>query len=336
MLYTDHCVAPHGCSKGEKLTADCRFLTSDRHGVIWPAITVAVNKPTADLVDNRTLDDAIELRLNRAVAKTDTSFIRQLVRQRAEAEGSPCFQVELVQFHVFLHCTRGAGRHMVDFEEIEVSEGVAIWIRPGQVQRWSETRDDFDADVVVFESSSIPELPLFDHFAGGTSIAHLGSDSSRLQEQIRWMAIDLESTDDESVAAAVVGVILRLFARNADSNTVSDDPRRRLARAFINSIDDNIDQRSVTWHAQEIGASTRSVSRATIETLELRPKEVVDSRVILEAQRRLAWSDDDVATIARALRFSEASNFTKFFRTRTGTSPSEFRQSVTNLDDPEN
>lgn len=321
-----------------------------------PAITVAVSSSADDLVGNqpvasasasafanalanefasardKDLDEAVELTLSRAVATTDTSNIRQSVRHRAQAEGFGGAQVELVQFHVFVHCTRGAGSHMVDFEDIEVSEGTAIWIRPGQVQRWSDADNDFDADVVVFESSLIPELPLFDHFAGSTGVASLGSDSDRLREQIRWMAADLQSADDKSVAAAVVGVILRLFARNADTASTNGDPRRLLANAFVNSIDSNIDQRSVAWHAQQIGASARTVSRATVETLALRPKQVIDSRVILEAQRRLAWSDDDIATIARALRFSEASNFTKFFRAKTGTSPSEFRESVVDLD----
>lgn len=291
-----------------------------------------VKKSADDLVRNDTTEEVVELRLSRSVAKTDTSFIRRAVRDRARTEGLECSQVELVQFHVFVHCTRGAGRHMVDFETIDITEGTAIWIRPGQVQRWSDTEDDFDADVVVFESSVIPELPLFDHFAGRTSVAHLDSDSPRLQEQIQWLASDLASTEDKSVAAAVVRVILRLFARNVNADEAHSNPRRRLANAFINSIDENIEQRSVTWHAQQIGASARSVSRATIETLDLRPKEVIDSRVILEAQRRLAWSDDDVATIARTLRFSEASNFTKFFRARTGQSPTLFRESVTNLE----
>lgn len=292
---------------------------------------MAVKNSTDDLVDDNARDDVVELTLSRSVATTNTSFVRQAVRRRAQALGLECAQVELVQFHVVVHCTRGSGRHMVDFDEIDVAEGTAIWIRPGQVQRWSDTDNDFDADIIVFESSMIPELPLFDHFAGGATVVHLGADSPLVQQQFQWMSADLDSADDKSVAAAVVGVVLRLFARNADVANRGDDPRRQLANAFINSIDDNIEQRSVTWHAQQIGASARSVSRATIEVLQLRPKEAIDSRVILEAQRRLAWSDDDIATIARALQFSEASNFTKFFKARTGTSPSDFRESVIQL-----
>lgn len=280
----------------------------------------------------RAMEDVVELNLTKVVNVTDTTFIRASVRDRIERDDLDGPPVELVQFHVFIHCTRGSGLHMVDFEDHEMTPGTALWIRPGQVQRWSLKHDGFDADVVVFESSVIPDLPLFDRFIGTTSVTQLGDDADRLKQQVDWMAADLEANRDHAIAAACVSVILRLFARQAQRRDGSSESRgQRLALAFVDSIDDNIEQRSVSWHAQQIGASTRTVARATTEALGQRPKEVIDARVILEARRRLAWSTEDISTIARALRFSEASNFTKFFRARTGTSPSAFRDLVTAL-----
>lgn len=280
---------------------------------------------------NDTGDDVVEMRLSQPLGATTASFIRSTLRKRCREQGLDGNPVELVQFHVFMHCTKGSGRHMVDFENFDLKPGTALWIRPGQIMRWSDVDDGFDADVAVFESSAIPDLPLFDQFAGRTTFAEVGDDSVRLKNQMKWMASDLEATGDTSTAAAVVGVILRLFARGIAQDDVSNEPRQRLAAAFVESVDNDIENRSVAWHAQQIGASARSVARATEEVLGLRPKEVLDSRVILEAQRRLAWSDDDIATIARGLQFSEASNFTKFYRARTGASPSEFRESVDKL-----
>ncbi len=46
---------------------------------------------------------------------------------------------------------------MVDLEEYELRRGTAIWVRPGQVQRWND--DDFDAEVAVFESSRVRARP---------------------------------------------------------------------------------------------------------------------------------------------------------------------------------
>ena len=274
--------------------------------------------------------DQIELNLSRRVNVTNTTFIRSTLRTRMERDGLDGPPIELVRFHVFIHCTSGHGRHMVDFEDYEMRRGTAIWVRPGQVQRWSDIDDGFVADVAVFESSSVPDLPLFDRLID-TAITQLGRDTDRLEQQMSWMADDLEANDDQATAAAVVGVILRLFARHARNDEDDDTPGRHLTTAFIESIERNIGQRSVTFHARQIGASTRSIARATAETFGQQPKDIIDAHVILEAQRRLAWSDDDISTIARALDFSEASNFTKFFRTRTGQAPSTFRATVTSI-----
>ncbi len=275
------------------------------------------------------MDDVIEMNLTQAVNVTNTEVIRSKLAEMAAAHGRVGPPVELVRFHVFIHCTEGRGSHMVDFEDHELEPGTALWIRPGQVQRWSELHANFSADVVVFESSALPDLPLFDRFAGVTAAAHLGSDSMRLQQQTQWMADDLEVNDDHPTAAAVVGVILRLFARQAHGNRdQAASTAERLTAAFVESVERNIHQRAVGWHAQRVGASSRTVARATAQTFRQRPKEIIDARVILEAQRRLAWSDQDISTIARELRFSEPSNFTKFFRSRTGMSPSDFRESV--------
>lgn len=278
------------------------------------------------------VDDVIEMKLTQEVGVATTALIRDRLRERREGDGLRFNPVELMRFHVIVHCTRGSGTHMVDFEEHSMEPGTAIWIRPGQVQRWDDT-SGFDADVLVFGSATIPDLPLFDRFIGTTTVAHLGEDANHLQQQMEWIRRDLEQRRDFAVAAAVVGVILRLLVRGVVGDDASvETPAGRLAKAFVDSIDQNVDQRTVAWHASQVGASTRSVARATNEALNQSPKDVIDARVILEAQRRLAWSDSDIATISRGLRFTEASNFTKYFRSRTGVSPSEFRDSIDSLD----
>ncbi|MEM7271800.1 MAG: helix-turn-helix transcriptional regulator [Actinomycetota bacterium] len=279
------------------------------------------------------MDDIVELELRRAVNVTNTDYIRRFVAERVATEGRDGPAVELVHFNVIILCTEGSGSHMVDFEDYEMRPGTAIWIRPGQVQRWSDAADGFDALVAVFDSTVIPDLPLLDRLVASTTATELDGDATLLRQQMEWMASDLDANQDEATAAAVVGVILRLFARHSSNDHHrAGSARRQLADSFVQSVEEHLEQRSVAWHARRIGSSTRTIARATAETLDQRPKEIIDARVMLEAQRRLAWSTDDVGTIARSLRFSDSSNFTKFFRLRAGISPSAFRAGLRTLD----
>lgn len=269
----------------------------------------------------------LELDLTEAVDISHTSVIRSALRAHVRRSSQPTLPVELVSFHILIHCTSGSGRHMVDFVDHELEPGTAIWVRPGQVQRWDNLHDRFDADVVVFASSSIPDLPMFDRFLGTTAITQLGQDSALMQQQIAWIADALRSTGDHSLAASAVRVLMRLFAR---TTMVAGSPDLStawpLVTAFVESVERNLDQRVVAWHANRIGASVRTVARSTARAMRCTPKELLDERVIIEAQRRLAWSDENVEAIARVLGFSEASNFARYFRARTGESPTSFRR----------
>ena len=271
-------------------------------------------------------DHVVEMTLSRAVNVTDTTHIRRHLAALCASEERSGWPVELVHFEVFILCTAGQGRHVVDSVEHELRPGTALWIRPGQTQQWSERHSHFEATVAVFESVRIPDLPLFETAIASNTMVMLDDDAELLRQQMDWMAADLEATQDEATAAAVVGVILRLFARRSIDDTSPRSARHDIADAFARSVAEHPTERSVAWHARNIGSSTRTVSRATAEALGQRPKELLDTHLVVEAQRRLAWSGDDVATIARSLDFSDASNFTKFFRRRTDSSPSEFRE----------
>ncbi len=56
------------------------------------------------------------------------------------------------------------------------------------------------------------------------------------------------------------------------------------------------------------------------------PKEILSDRIILEARSLLNNTNMAINEIAYFLKFQDASNFTKFFKSKTGVSPSEYRQ----------
>jgi AraC-like DNA-binding protein len=81
-------------------------------------------------------------------------------------------------------------------------------------------------------------------------------------------------------------------------------------------------------YARTLGYSTRTLSRASMDAAGVGAKEYIDRRVLLEAKRLLAHGDQPAAKIAVRLGFSSATNFSKFFRHRTDTSPLAFRHAV--------
>jgi AraC-like DNA-binding protein len=58
-------------------------------------------------------------------------------------------------------------------------------------------------------------------------------------------------------------------------------------------------------------------------------KRVIVERIVLEAKRLLARSALTVAAISHQLGFDEPTNFVKYFKRETGTTPAQFRAQLT-------
>ncbi|MEV7359688.1 helix-turn-helix transcriptional regulator [Kitasatospora sp. NPDC091276] len=95
--------------------------------------------------------------------------------------------------------------------------------------------------------------------------------------------------------------------------------RRELERSFAAT-------RSVEDYAARLGYSPRTLTRACLAATGRSAKQLADARVALQAQRLLAHTDLPVAAIGRALGFTEATNFGKFFARETGRTPGDFRR----------
>ena len=75
----------------------------------------------------------------------------------------------------------------------------------------------------------------------------------------------------------------------------------------------------------QLGCSVKSLNRAALEVAGISAKKLLVARVVLEAKRLLAHTTLPVAAIGDQLGFDEATNFVKFFRRETGSTPGAFR-----------
>lgn len=98
---------------------------------------------------------------------------------------------------------------------------------------------------------------------------------------------------------------------------------------FINLIDENYKKGySVAEYARLLHISSRSLSDLTQQQINKTPSQMIQERIILEAQRLLLYSNLNINQVGYRLGFDDASYFVKYFKKYTGVSPSEFKKSV--------
>lgn len=84
----------------------------------------------------------------------------------------------------------------------------------------------------------------------------------------------------------------------------------------------------VERYAAEVGLSAGQLSRLCREVLGMSSLDVVNARVVHEAERELVYSTLGIKQVAAVLGFEDDAYFGRFFRKQTGTTPSEFRQAA--------
>ncbi|MCZ8623541.1 helix-turn-helix domain-containing protein [Escherichia albertii] len=76
----------------------------------------------------------------------------------------------------------------------------------------------------------------------------------------------------------------------------------------------------------EMGMSAGHLSRLCRLMLGMSSLDVINMRVIQEAQRELIYTSKTIKQLAAFLGFNDEAYFTRFFHKHTGVSPSQFRE----------
>jgi AraC-like DNA-binding protein len=225
-------------------------------------------------------------------------------------------------FHLLLLVTAGSATHTVDFREHRLTPRRGLWVRPGQVQRFSGARPR--GDLVLFRPDVL--IP-------GSRAAALADDRAAPAAFTRSAAVDRalaalrreheDAPDEPETLRHLLSVlVLKLgIPDTARHGPAALDARLRdlVERDFAAAHD-------VGHYARKLGYSPRTLGRATKAAAGETPKQVIQGRIALEARRLLAHSDLPVSAIGLRLGFRDPSNFTAFFAHATGETPTAFRR----------
>ena len=250
---------------------------------------------------------------------------------RARVASDPHRGYERIDFQCFIYVRAGSYSHVVDFETYELREHSCLMIAPGQVHRFGPPSDwtgwmlIVSGHLVADETRELPtHVRLDPRLAAAVSELFDRMDAdARLPVDRRLVVQLLALQTTVLVRRVALGVGAANTERLVDPNLLS---RYRDYRAAV-------DEEYRRWHlvapyALRLGCSAKSLNRACRAVADVSAKDIVVARIVLEAKRRLALTNDSVAAISRQLGFDEATNFVKYFRRSTGTTPNAFRASV--------
>ena len=171
-------------------------------------------------------------------------------------------------------------------------------------------------------------------FHGGTGVPLLHpqpDEWAKLQIAVNFMQGEFEVGDN--LQEEMLRILLKRFiiictraARRTHDIGVEKEHIFDIARQFYVLVDNHYrDMKQVRNYAALLNRSPKTLSNI-FATCELpSPLQVIHSRVEAEAKRLLLYSDKSAKEIADILGFDDLPTFSRFFKTQTGTTISQYR-----------
>ena len=242
-------------------------------------------------------------------------------------------------FIQILYLTQGQGEVMMNDARYLVSSPALILV-PSQNVHAFRFSPNIDGPVVTasqksLESMAAVVMPELVSVLRKPAVLQL-DDSSRHAEALMPLFLGIERewrVHAVGQVAAGMSLLMTLLVQVARlSNVLEPAPMARNSRKaqqiekFRTLVDLHFrERRPIKDYASEMGLTAGHLTRLCREVLNVSSQDVINARILHEAQRELVYSTDGIKQIANLVGFIDEAYFTRFFRKHTGLTPSEFR-----------
>ena len=233
----------------------------------------------------------------------------------------------------FFYFKKGGGTHYIDFVEFEIHDNSVHIVAPGQVHQMKRELDS-EGYVVLFELSALNPPKLIEEFL----FEHICFDAEELKPLFRFKDQDkatlyarIESiyekyNEDSSLSQLRIMSEMQLFCLSCMEYSEMKDivihsaymDFRKLLRKHYQQL------KKVKEYAEKMNITERTLNDIVKQNSGKSASEVIYLQLVMEA-KRLLRTGISVKETAYALNFDDPGHFSKFFKNKTGESPSDFQ-----------
>jgi len=250
------------------------------------------------------------------------------------------FQPHRTEFNVVYLFEEGGGKHTIDFNTIDIEQKCMLFVTQNQVTQFHELShfkgkvliftEDFFCRNNLFQTQFFGQTVLFNdplnlpYFNVGERFDEISSLFGFISDELNRPYYEAQPTILNNYLFNILLIGENLSEYRNSELTVSKN--RLLLSKFKSMVNRNIHQRyTLEFYVENLNVTLRTLQIAFLEEENQTPKQWLINRMILEIKRNLCYHEKSISEIAYKLGFKEVTNFTKFFKSKTGFTPSQFR-----------
>ncbi|WP_027418691.1 AraC family transcriptional regulator [Crocinitomix catalasitica] len=247
-------------------------------------------------------------------------------------------------FYLVVLFTKGLGIHEIDFKSYNIQPGSLFILRPGQTHYWELSKDIegyifFHTESFYksfFPNNTLSNYPIYYSNYNSQQINLSASDlknyTIRFEQLYKeykgeaWHKLNALSNQIESIYID----LSRLYIEQEKDKVHVLPKSMNYVRELEVLIEANyLTLKKPSQYANLLNISTKHLNKIVQNSLGKSSSELINNRIILEAQRLLTHGQINVKEIAYELGYEDPSYFTRFFKTNVGVSPTAFADNYT-------
>lgn len=244
-------------------------------------------------------------------------------------------------FYHIIWFQKGSPTHLVDFNPVKIVPNTILFLNKDIVHRF-DNKNNYDGKLILFTDSFFCKIEsdtkflrnsiLFNDFFSVSQI-QVQKQSKLFTDLLQQMTDELQNSKDTSQADILQNLLHNFLLyserekRKQNFIEIKKDADFDYVMLFKQLLETEYkNQKRVNYYAKEISITEKRLNLATAKVLGKTPKEIINDRIMLEAKRILAHTTESVKEIAFHLGFEEPTNFIKYFKKHSLTTPIEFRE----------
>jgi AraC-like DNA-binding protein len=244
-------------------------------------------------------------------------------------------------FYLCVLFTKGIGKHEIDFNSYHVNPGKVFFLKPGQTHSWQfDTKPE---GFIFFHSQEFYELKFLDHTLNSFPFYYSNQNPPVLElSDIKMNALKLKFEEvyteyqQQNILKElkIINLINSIYIDLTRAYTAEVNLEKLVSPSYsviIEHLEHLINQhfykeKLPKFYSNQLNITTKHLNRVVKKTLNKTTSQLISERIILESKRLIIHSENNLAAIANILQFSDYAYFSRFFKSKTGCTPIDFRK----------
>ncbi len=229
----------------------------------------------------------------------------------------------------------GSISYKLDLEDITLTDGELLFAMPNQIFTPPYKADNLKYFKVLFDENTLAMLPQqFSFLVNPLNTQKIIPDNATRQrvQKVFDILSQLLHTEKHQTDTEIILAYLNLLLAELNSSYFKNKEPVNILNANLSKfiefklvVETHLtEQPSINVIAEKLALTTNSLYRIVKEYSGVSPKNFFTSRLMIEAQRKLHYSNLSVKELAYELGFNDADYFSKLFKKCTGKSVTEF------------